>query len=157
VTNGVTILAYARAGLLRVDGMPPVGVFVARGLDILGFDDDLFHIDFRDRTVTFNGRPLDLDPPQYNMLVLLIQRPRDLAPLDQINVVVRSGADDGIRDGAEGERLEYYQTLQDFERAWYPVYGALCRKLGFTLGDKGCPLYSDRPVTGLGYRTPTDD
>lgn len=86
------------------------------------------------------------------MLVLLIQRPRELVPLDQINVVVRAGADDAIGYGAEGERLEYYQTLQDFEKAWLLVYGSRCRKLGFTVGDKGCPLYSDRPVSGLGYR-----
>jgi hypothetical protein len=128
--------------------MPPVGAF----------DDDLLHIDFRRRTVTFDGKPLDLDPPQYNLLVLLIQRPRELlVPIDQINAVVWAGADDAIRDGAEAERLEYYQALQDFEKAWYLVYGSLCRKLGFTVGDKGCPLYSDRPVTGLGYRFPMDD
>lgn len=91
------------------------------------------------------------------MLVLLIQRPRELVPLDQIDVLVRTGADGAIRDGAEGERLRKYRILQEFEKGWYLVYSSLCRKLGFTVGDKGCPIYSDRPVTGLGYRSPMDD
>jgi hypothetical protein len=42
-----------------------------------------------------------------------------------------------------------------FEKASLLVYGSLCSKLGFSVG-KG-PLYSDRPVTGLGYRSPVDD
>jgi hypothetical protein len=39
--------------------LPPMGVF----------DDGFLHIDFRDRTVTFDARPLDLNPPQYNVFV----------------------------------------------------------------------------------------
>jgi hypothetical protein len=124
--------------------MPPVDAF----------DDGFLHVDFRDRTVIFDERPLNLDPPQYNLLVLLIQRLGELVPLDQIDVVLRSGIDDAIRDGAEGERLEEYRILKDFEKAWMLVYGGLCSKLGFSVGDG--PLYSDRPVTGLGYRSPID-
>ena len=97
-----------------VDGTPPAG----------GFDDGFLRIDFRDRTVTFDGRLLDLDPPQYSILVLLVQRSGELVPLDQIDVVVRSGIDDAIRGGAEGERLEKYRILQDFERAWHPSMAA---------------------------------
>ena len=65
------------------------------------------------------------------MLVLLIQRPWELVPLDQIDVVVRSGIDDAIRDGSKGERLEEYRRLEDFREGVVARLPSPCSKLGF--------------------------
>jgi hypothetical protein len=72
---------------------------------------------------------VNLNPPQCN--ILLVQRLGEFVPLDQIDVAVRSGIDDAIRDGSEGERLEEYRSLEDFREGVVARLPSPCSKLGF--------------------------
>ena len=99
-----------------------------------------------------------MEPPDYNPLCLVVQRPGELVPIDEINAIVRCGMDEVIREGAEGERLQAYLDTRDFHSPWYPICGRLCKKLGFTFGNQDSPIRLHRRGTpeALSYRSPTE-
>jgi len=121
---------------------------------VASFDDGALHVDFDQRQVSLNGNPLDLDPPEYNVLALLVRNVGQIVPFDELNEAIHDGADEAIRDGAEGERLQVYQLLQDGTGGWRPVWYSLCQKLGFSVGE--APIGGRRPLAGLGYRVKWD-
>jgi DNA-binding response OmpR family regulator len=115
------LLARVEALLRRAGGPPEVPGAYA---------DDLLEIDFEQRMVTADGRPVELTPLEFRLLVAFVRHPGQVLSHDQLRELVWGDADSHSRD-----QLKLY-------------VGYLRRKLGNAAG-AGPPIET---VRGFGYR-----
>jgi len=119
-------------------------------LVVTSFDDGSLHVDFERRDVTFHLKPLDVSPPEYNMLVLLVRHCGQIVPFEEFEDAIREGAAEAVREGADEELSEQYEVMREMGYlAALHVRELLSRRMGCR------PDYSPiEAVRARGFRYP---